>query len=284
MRKRISVYFRLFNIKFKKHIGLWWLLAICFLLFDLMLFISRFFADKPNEFGDSAGAVNGLFSAFAFAGVVYAIFLQKNELELQREELIQTREELKGQKHEFEQQNETLKRQRFENTFFNMLQLQQEITTSLYYKCPDGADPFEASGRQVFQSFYCHKKYFDQMGSRGLQQLIHNHDVQYYKDSTDIHVFDHYFRHLYRIVKYVDTTNLIPNKDKYDYICIIRATLSPYELLMIFYNCLSPAGIDKFKPLIECYTLFNNLRVELLAKPMDKDMYASTAYERKEIS
>lgn len=45
-------------------------------------------------FGDTFGAVNSLFSAFAFAGLVYTIFLQRDELKLQRLELEETRKEL----------------------------------------------------------------------------------------------------------------------------------------------------------------------------------------------
>jgi len=36
--------------------------------------------NKPNEFGDTAGFINGWFSALAFAGVIYAIILQKKDL------------------------------------------------------------------------------------------------------------------------------------------------------------------------------------------------------------
>lgn len=292
MRKRISVYFRLFNIKFKKHIGLWWLLAICFLLFDLMLFISRFFADKPNEFGDSAGAANGLFSAFAFAGVVYAIFLQKNELELQREELIQTREELKGQKHEFEQQNETLKRQRFENTFFNMLSLQQEIVSGLEYRNQKkeeyALDQFgrpeykyiehQKKGREVFSFLYLEEFFMYEKDKRGLYNYLKLHENEF--DSLfAIVIFDHYFRHLYRIIKFVDEANF-SLEDKYQYTSIVRAQLSPYELLLLFYNCQFGAGVKKFKPLIEKYALFKNLRFKLLAKPEHKTLYNNSAYEK----
>jgi hypothetical protein len=44
---------------------------------------------KPSsagEFGDMFGAVNALFSGLAFAGVAYAIFLQQQALEIQRED------------------------------------------------------------------------------------------------------------------------------------------------------------------------------------------------------
>ena len=50
-------------------------------------------ADR-GTFGDMFGAVNSLFSGLAFAGIIYAIFLQRKELELQRKELVLTREEL----------------------------------------------------------------------------------------------------------------------------------------------------------------------------------------------
>jgi hypothetical protein len=47
-----------------------------------------------GTFGDMFGAVNALFSGLAFAGVIYAIYLQTKELKLQREELSQTRKEI----------------------------------------------------------------------------------------------------------------------------------------------------------------------------------------------
>lgn len=95
-----------------------WLGIGCFIAFGLFLLLTNVIFCKPNEFGDSAGATNGLFSALAFAGVIYAIFLQKDELSLQRQELKNTRKEIAGQKREFQMQNKTLKHQRFENTFF----------------------------------------------------------------------------------------------------------------------------------------------------------------------
>ncbi|MCI1053878.1 hypothetical protein MOQ19_10200 [Stenotrophomonas maltophilia] len=48
-----------------------------------------------GQFGDMFGAVNSLFSGLAFAGLIYAISLQRKDLKLQRDELQMTREELK---------------------------------------------------------------------------------------------------------------------------------------------------------------------------------------------
>ena len=55
-----------------------------------------FVPDWSNRglFGDMFGTVNSLFAGLAFAGVIYTIFLQRNELALQRKELVLTREQL----------------------------------------------------------------------------------------------------------------------------------------------------------------------------------------------
>jgi hypothetical protein len=51
-------------------------------------------SDKRGQFGDMFGVVNALFSGLAFAGVIYAVLLQREDLKLQREELTLTRKEL----------------------------------------------------------------------------------------------------------------------------------------------------------------------------------------------
>lgn len=50
--------------------------------------------EQKGSIGDSFGSINALFAGLAFAGVVYAILLQREELRLQREELKMTRFEL----------------------------------------------------------------------------------------------------------------------------------------------------------------------------------------------
>lgn len=68
-------------------------------------------------YGDKFGAVNALFSGLAFAGIIFTIILQRNELKLQREESRESRKE-------FTQQN-------FETTFFNLLKNQQHILSKI---------------------------------------------------------------------------------------------------------------------------------------------------------
>ena len=60
------------------------------------LVIIQMLPDWNNRglFGDMFGSVNSLFAGLAFAGVIYTILLQRNELALQRRELELTREQL----------------------------------------------------------------------------------------------------------------------------------------------------------------------------------------------
>ena len=87
--------------------------------------------ERQGQFGDMFGSVNALFAGLAFAGVIVAILLQKKELELQRKEIVETRAEIKGQKEQLTAQNITLKKQNFEQSFFQLLGLHNDIVTSI---------------------------------------------------------------------------------------------------------------------------------------------------------
>ena len=89
--------------------------------------------NERGIFGDKFGAVNALFSGLAFAGLIFTIVLQRKELSLQREELQLTRKEMEDQTAEFEKQNSTLRLQRFENTFFQLLSQFESVTHNLSF-------------------------------------------------------------------------------------------------------------------------------------------------------
>ena len=263
-----------------------WLLS--WILIDLC--ISE--CNNRGTFGDKFGAVNALFSGLAFAGLIVTLLYQKEELKLQREELKETRNELNAQKLEFQEQNKTMKRQRFENTFFNMLSLQQEIVNNLSYDNVERNFDFNNNtsnkthtlykGRSLFREMYLNLTVWttNNHSYRGIRNAIQANDDKIYSFIPLTTSFDHYFRHLYHIYKYVDTCDLIFDDERYDYACIIRSQLSDYELVMLFYNCLTDNGREKFKPLIEKYSIFNNLREELLAQPEHKNEYTEHAYDK----
>lgn len=67
-------------------------------------------------------------------------------------------------------------------------------------------------------------------------------------------------------------------EEKYGYVSFLRPLLSNYEISVLFYNGLSSRGVEKFKPLIEKYALFNNIDDKLLVDAGDKVKYAPSAY------
>lgn len=252
----------------------------------------------PNvrgTFGDMFGSINALFSGLALAGIIITILLQQKELRLQRQELSATREE-------FKIQNETLRIQRFENTFFNLLNIHHKIVSDIdyrYYKSKEkdhglvgysfqtkteDKEVVVIEGRDVFR-FRFNK--FKEAVLDDEKSWLEVYKEHYELAQTD---FGHYFRNLYRMVKFVDTTDFFYDKNsitdneifktKYKYTSIIRAQVSDYELAWLFYNCLSSNGIEKFKPLIEKYSLLKNLPDNLIIDVKNhKSLYYDFAFE-----
>lgn len=271
-------------------IGLW--LLTYFLMIDL----------DPTErgtIGDMFGSINALFSGLALAGIILTIYLQRKELKFQGEELKETRKE-------FEIQNETLKIQRFENTFYNLITQHQQIVNAIdltYYKkkekddsslisrrsqesradFPEELEVVNISGRDVFK--YRFEALHKELKNHGIDSYSKIYLAHYNMAQTD---FGHYFRNLYRIIKIIDETEFFYNaskmsdtevfKVKYKYAAIIRAQISDYELLWLFYNCLSINGIQKFKPYVEKYSLFKNLPKELIPHKSHLSLYNDIAY------
>ena len=209
---------------------------------------------------------------------------------MQREELALTRKEMEEQTAEFEKQNETLKIQRFENTFFNMMSQFQEVVNNLSVMVTTSSGIYESKGRDVFQAqFEKTVVYVDLKNEaknkarfRGMKGALEKFNLDGYLYSDTPTCFDHYFRLLYRILKFVKTTSLVTTyEEEYEYTAMLRAVLSRYELVWLFYNGLT-YGEDKLKPLIERYAMLSNLRTDLLANcsEIDEGAYDPSAYTK----
>lgn len=208
-------------------------------------------AKKYTEFGvfgDIFGSINALFSGLAFAMLIYAVLLQRKELELQRRELADTREVLTSQRMEAEKQNATLSVQTFDNTFFQLLRLHNDILNAVDLRGPTGTTT--SQGRDCFKIFYdrlekrWNKKNAEDFSELELDRIDKTYSALYLDIESDV---GHYFRSLYNIIKFIDESD-ISNKKRYTN--LVRAQLSTYELKMLYYNCLSGYGRSKFKPLI----------------------------------
>ncbi len=244
-----------------------------------------------NLLGDFlAGTVAPIWS-FAGLFLIYIAFLgQKQQLLNQQLEIMYsqlalkyTRQELAGQKEEMKEQNKTLRQQKFENTFFQMLNLFNSIVNSFDIRNSDRE--VITAGRKCFKEFY---KQFESdllyevnngfsfekenLRSATIEQSRDAYSNFYERQKADL---SHYFTVIYRIYKFIDQSDF---ENKTHYAAIARAQLSSYEQILMFYNCLHIHGYEKFKPLIERYAVFKNLDKSLVFNPAHLDEYYEGAY------
>lgn len=240
--------------------------------------------EKRGQFGDLFGAVNALFSGLAFAGLIITIRQQNKNLEYQQRAIEQSKKDIN-------QQNETMKIERFENTFFKMIEVQQSIVNDLYdfdshtervkQDDPNGPDRIskeiltkdEYRGRNLF--YYVFKRcehdidnpFFPNRTSvYGLYDIVRFRGKKCFDYFMTTTVFDHYFSHLYTILKFVEENKWLGEEKQYQYATFVRATLSRYELVMLYYNGFFH---PKMKRMIERYCLLNNIRTDLLPMSLE---------------
>jgi hypothetical protein len=214
------------------------------------------------------GAVNALFSGLAFAGLIYAILLQREELEFQRQELIETRAELKGQKEHLAAQSKTLQKQNFENTFFQLLRLHHDIVSAMEF---DGN-----AGRECFESFLQNfAGHYRDLRTTSPGEMLNTAYLRFHEELQGR--TGHYFRNLYNLVKFVKNSDV---ENKQFYANLVRAQLSSNELTLLFYNCLSSLGITKFKPLVEEFALLENMDQDK-ALPEHRSLYEEGAFRER---
>lgn len=259
------------------------LFAIIFAILGIIIFIGSIFlfnynetyqlsekinSDKFGEFGSfvsgSVGAVWALVSVILF---YITLRLQRKELGLQREELELTRNELQGQKIELERANSFSAIQQFDNKFFQMIGLHNEIRNEIFIDVVKNSyfNMENKSGVQFFQhlALMIAKRFYETDNNMGNelneQKLNRIYQKAYHQYKA---VLGHYFRNLFHVVRTVDESKLLNDVEKKDYIKILRSQLSQYELVLLSYNGIMPYG-ENFYPLINKYELLKNIDFEL---------------------
>ncbi len=235
---------------------------------------------ETGQIGDTIGGVIGPFIAMIAAYLTFIAFWIQYQANVQ--------------------QRNDIAMERFNQNFYNMMNLHEQITNSLEFTIPlTNQNPISHHGRELFYYAFERVKEYDDSGDligTGMRTRLMKNNLHSYVDSQTPTYFDHYFRNMYRIIKYVDESSVFDNdvevlecktsdekeekkhKKKYEYIAVLRSTLSRYELVWLFYNCLSEYGCENFKPLVEKYALLKNLRSDLLIKEDDMKLYNPKAF------
>lgn len=273
------------NIIFRAVSSFWFLLFLSFAIIFLFWFfypylIERFFLKSDSltgdevsyvqlkgAFGDQFGALSSLFSGLAFAGIIYTILLQRNDL-------VATRREV-------ELQNKNSEKQIFENTLFQMLFSRKDILRDLeilgdggrkalgnYWQkvIANDADfsvfiALKKLSRDQVRDIQAHKDvekyssiltaseistiqeslsdrpaaiaaYFD-ADETAQRQKLELAAVKATEDCMD--ELSHYLRYTFWIYKNIERSSFLKDEEKINYANMVRSQLSDVEIAAIFY-------------------------------------------------
>lgn len=165
---------------------------------------------------------------------------------------------------QIKQNRETIK-QNFESSFFNLLNLQNNIIENLDFEGATARASFTEflkKNENVLYPKYIYK----------LKMTIKESKAKvFYKDYNINHngVFGHYFRNLYRILKMIHDSNY-SEEEKKRHARILRAQLSMDELVILFLNCLPGVCDDgAFSDLLIQYQILEHLSVKKFPDSQD---------------
>ncbi len=215
---------------------------------------SEFWAMR-GQIGD---LIAGHFTALAFIGILINITQMRRSLDKQDEAIKIQQKEMQNQQLEMrattqslELQAKLIEKQNFENTFFKMLDLYINIQKSIIYK----------NGKQVYngdEAFHYYSLSWKNVSDKYLSLEEFKKSNNDFMNSNHIYL-SHYFRTLYRLIKFVHLHKDIYNQlNKKEYIKLIRAQLSSIHLFIIFSNCLHFEG-ENLKYFVEEYGIFEHL-------------------------
>ncbi|HEX2203539.1 MAG TPA: putative phage abortive infection protein [Longimicrobium sp.] len=198
--------------------------------------------DGAGTFGDKFGGLNALFSAFAFAGILYTVLLQRHEIERQRRQMLEA--------------DRDQEREAFERRFFRLIDLYIELVGAM--RAPSvmraGRSVPPVEGRGVLDRF-----------STDLGREIQSYTAEQCSTLSDEELRDRfhselrmndflgnpstgpYTAHLLFLFSYLDRA---PEATREFYMNLVHAQLSPDELLWIFCYSLAPDG-SEMKRLVE---------------------------------
>tara|TARA_R110002049_G_scaffold17519_5_gene68047 strand:- start:1434 stop:2264 length:831 start_codon:yes stop_codon:yes gene_type:complete len=202
----------------------------------------RLFAANPNEIGDTLA---GLAGSLALLWIIVTVWLQSRELSEQRKEL-------KNHREEFEKMNTSMREQRFEVSYFEMLAALGRIVEGLHIP-PRGEGPIV--GRSVFSQLNGDLGWRLQEAAKGrplTKELVESSYDEFWEKNRPY--LSHYFRYLFNYFRLLDESpDARPFHGK-----LLRSQLAADELTLLFYNCIGSSG-RKFEEYAIKFALFDNM-------------------------
>ncbi|MFC2130739.1 putative phage abortive infection protein [Bacteroidota bacterium] len=207
-------------------------------LFSWILIDAFYTNELRGPFGDKFGAINALFTGLAFGFFIIALYMQRKDLQLQREMIDKQQKELhisnkmfEEQKKEFKEHTKQYKEsnynlyvQKFENTLFRLLEFFNDLTINLqtkieyhinpenkYVDILDSEEIKEVKGKEYFEGIYLYFNYYAQHYKKKILEESMDKGLGVAIGGLYENIFNRhggglgiYFRSLYQTLKFVD--------------------------------------------------------------------------------
>lgn len=225
-------------------------LMMAFLLLPVLVYVGILyheeFARTTEDFGvfgdyigGTAGTIVGLIS------IVLVYITYKSQVDFSR------------------RQEKNISCQQFESTLFELLSQQQQIRFQLTGVIGENE---EYHGHSYLHKF--REELSDAMSDLNYESdlLVKDNEVFLKSKINDIYMdiylpkassVGHYFRNSYHIVKFIDSTSLVDNKN--DYIGFLQAQLTGDELYLLAINGISIFGRNRMRSLLDKYSVLENI-------------------------
>lgn len=258
------------------------------------------------------GMLNPTFALLGLFALLKTIRIQSEELrtsnkalEYSNEELQLTRTEAHLSREALQEQSNSIKLQNFENTFFNMINLHNEIiqgikfTTVNYifksdlndsidfeitFKVEENAfankdlDSICINLKKFLNTYNTLENYMKEINYKNLSNINQaNMTNDLYLLFYNVHdqYVGTYFRNIYQILKVISKKGI---NEKF-YSNILRAQLSNHELEFLFYHCASQIGNTEFIILLIKFEFLEHLRYNKEINKQDVKLYMKKASE-----
>lgn len=220
-------------------------------------------ASELGQLGDFfGGLLNPLVSALTLFVAISVWRLQKDELELTRNEMTQT-------KLAMEEQAKTSEQQRQEQRFFDLFNIYQRTIDSIRLTLPaNDQSTIQHQGKDALDAWFRRKlpsalNTFNRHGlgtEHGTQrgpQIIDKEQLELaWQTDSSTGSFDHYLRVIYRLL--ADSESLL-GEQHFRYVKILRAQLNRNELTLLGFNMWLDNEGKKMIPFAERYGLLKHL-------------------------
>lgn len=257
------------------------------------IYATQAYAATGSAMGDFSNAISNPIVSFIGLLLLLATLYQSHK------ELSLTRQANQEAKASLEDQALTQRQQRFENTFFALLEQHNKLLERLEEK----AIEIDINWKKLFKEDTLNLPIADK-AKQELYELL---------ASKNGFLLRNYFMALYQLLKFVysnqarvtdpehklmpnlmiDTTTITPQEDFY--VKLIFSYISEATIRLILINCLVTSegklrNYPKFKALIERYNLFKNLSLNssdeaqkrFFEQIIDDDCYLELAFKRNE--